>query len=40
VAAGKPAELFVYPWQRHSFTGEGRDLFLQRIVAFYDLYLK
>ena len=40
VAAGKPAELFVYPWQRHSFTGEGRDLFLKRIVAFYDLHLK
>jgi len=39
-AAGKPAELFVYPDQGHSFAGEGRELFLQRILAFFDAHLK
>jgi dienelactone hydrolase len=40
LAAGKPVELFRYPGQRHSFNGESRELFLQRILAFFDLYLK
>lgn len=40
VAAGKPAELFTYPGQGHSFSGAGRELFLERIIAFYDQYLK
>ena len=40
IAAGKPAELYSYPGQRHSFTGEARDLFLQRIVDFFGRYVK
>jgi dipeptidyl aminopeptidase/acylaminoacyl peptidase len=37
---GKPAELFIYPGQKHSFVGEGRDLFLQRVVKFFDKWVK
>ena len=38
--AGAPVELFRYPGQGHSFTGQPRELFLQRIVTFFDPYLK
>lgn len=38
--AGTPVELFRYPGQRHSFTGPSRDLFLERVVEFFDLYVK
>lgn len=40
VAANVPAELFRYPDQRHSFTGPSRDLFLERVVSFFDQYVK
>ena len=40
VAAGKPAELFTYPGQGHSFSGAGRDLFMGRVVEFFDQYVK
>jgi uncharacterized protein len=38
--ADAPVELFRYPGQRHSFTGPSRDLFLERVVEFFDLYVK
>ena len=40
ILANVPAELFRYPGQRHSFTGQGRELFLERVVAFFDRYVK
>lgn len=40
ILANVPAELFRYPGQRHSFTGQGRGLFLERVVAFFDQYVK
>jgi uncharacterized protein len=40
ILANVPAELFRYPGQRHSFTGPSRDLFLERVVEFFDLYVK
>lgn len=39
-AAGKPAEIFWYEDQGHSFVGDSRDLFLQRIVTFFDKWVK
>ncbi len=38
--AGKPAEIFWYQGQGHSFIGDGRELFLQRIVNFFDKLVK
>lgn len=38
--AGKPAEIFWYDGQGHSFVGDGRALFLQRIVMFFDKWVK
>lgn len=40
IAADKPVELFIYPGQRHFFTGEAHQLFLQRVVGFFDRYVK
>ncbi len=40
VAAQKPSELFWYEGQGHSFIGDGRDLFLQRVVVFFDHWVK
>lgn len=40
ILATVPAELFRYPGQRHSFTDKGRELFLARVVEFFDLHLK
>jgi len=38
--AGAPVELFRYPGQRHSFTGAERELFLERVLAFFDQYVR
>jgi len=38
--AGAPVELFRYPGQRHSFTGAERELFLERVLAFFDQRVK
>jgi dienelactone hydrolase len=38
--AGVRVELFRYPGQRHSFTGQSRDLFLERVAAFFDQNVK
>ncbi|MFN8433728.1 MAG: alpha/beta hydrolase [Anaerolineales bacterium] len=38
--AGKEVELFVYPNQRHSFTGDAWFLFMDRALAFFDENLK
>lgn len=40
ILANVPAVLFRYPGQRHSFTGSSRDLFLERVVEFFDRYVK
>ncbi|MDX9993604.1 MAG: alpha/beta fold hydrolase [Anaerolineales bacterium] len=40
ILANVPAELFRYPGQRHSFTDQGRELFLERVVEFFDLHIK
>jgi dienelactone hydrolase len=37
---GKAPECFTYPGQPHTFVGEGDQLFIQRIVAFFDRLLK
>ncbi len=39
-AAGKEVEYFSYPGQGHAFQGESWSLFMQRVVAFFDRYLK
>ena len=38
--AGKDVEMFVYQNQRHSFTGDAWNLFMDRAVAFFDENLK
>ena len=38
--AQKPAQIFWYEDQGHSFIGDGRELFLQRIVMFFDRWVK
>lgn len=38
--AGKPAEIFWYEDQGHSFIGDGRELFLKRVVTFFDQWVK
>lgn len=35
LAAGRPAELFIYDGQRHSFTGQDWFLFMDRAIAFF-----
>jgi dipeptidyl aminopeptidase/acylaminoacyl peptidase len=37
---GKRVECFTYPGQPHTFGGEGDQLFIQRIIAFFDEHLK
>lgn len=39
-AAGRPVEYFTYPGQEHTFQGEGWDLAMERVLAFFDRYLK
>ena len=36
----KPVECFTYPDQPHTFQGEGSDLFMQRIIDFYNRTLR
>lgn len=38
--AGKPAQIFWYEDQAHSFIGDGRTLFLKRMVMFFDRLVK
>lgn len=33
---GKPVECFTYPGQPHTFQGEGDQLFMQRMIDFFD----
>jgi dipeptidyl aminopeptidase/acylaminoacyl peptidase len=40
IAQGKTVEYFEYPRQGHGFVGTGWDLFNQRVVRFFDKYLK
>jgi dipeptidyl aminopeptidase/acylaminoacyl peptidase len=37
---GKSVECFTYPDQPHTFHGEGDDLFMQRMIGFYDMWLR
>jgi dipeptidyl aminopeptidase/acylaminoacyl peptidase len=39
-ALNKTVELFTYPNEGHTFTGPGNDLFEQRMIAFFDEYLR
>lgn len=39
-SAGKNVEFFEYPGQGHAFSGTSWNLFNQRVVKFFDLYLK
>jgi dienelactone hydrolase len=39
-ALGKTVECFTYPGQPHTFRGDGDQLFIQRIIAFFDRFLK
>jgi len=38
-ALAKDVECFSYPGQPHTFNGEGEQLFIQRMIDFYDRYL-
>jgi len=38
--AGRPVEYFTYPGQPHTFQGEGWQLAMERVLAFFDKYLK
>jgi dipeptidyl aminopeptidase/acylaminoacyl peptidase len=38
--AGRTVEYFTYPGQEHTFQGEGWDLAMERVLAFFDRYLK
>lgn len=40
LAAGKDVEYHEYEGQPHTFVGSGDALFIERMIAFYDLYLK
>jgi dipeptidyl aminopeptidase/acylaminoacyl peptidase len=40
LAAGKEVEYFAYSGQGHAFQGESWVRFMERMVAFYDRYLK
>ena len=37
---GKPAELFLYRNTPHTFRGEADQLFMQRMIAFFDAHLR
>lgn len=37
---GKPVECFTYPGQPHTLYGDSENLFNQRVVAFFNRYLK
>jgi dipeptidyl aminopeptidase/acylaminoacyl peptidase len=37
---GKSVECFTYPGQGHTFTGDGEQLFIQRMIDFFDRELK
>jgi dipeptidyl aminopeptidase/acylaminoacyl peptidase len=37
---GKPVECFTYPGQPHTLYGDSENLFNQRVVTFFDRYLK
>jgi dipeptidyl aminopeptidase/acylaminoacyl peptidase len=37
---GKAVECFSYPGQPHTFQGEGDQLFMRRVIEFFDRYLK
>jgi dipeptidyl aminopeptidase/acylaminoacyl peptidase len=39
-ALAKPVECFTYEGQPHTFTGEGDQLFVQRVVEFFDRTLR
>lgn len=39
-AQGKVVEYYAYPRQAHAFIGNGWNLFNQRVVAFFDKYVK
>jgi dipeptidyl aminopeptidase/acylaminoacyl peptidase len=39
-ALDKPVECFIYPGQPHTFVGEGDQLFVQRVRAFFDRTLR
>lgn len=38
--AGRTVEYFTYPDQPHTFQGEGWELAMERVLAFFDRYLK
>jgi dipeptidyl aminopeptidase/acylaminoacyl peptidase len=38
--AGRPVEYFSYPGQPHTFQGEGWELAMERVLAFFDKYLR
>lgn len=40
LAAGKEVEFFAYSDQPHNFVGAGYELFLKRMIAFFDAHLK
>jgi len=37
---GKTVECFTYPGQPHTFQGEADQLFMRRVIEFFDRYLK
>ncbi len=39
-ALGKQVECFTYQDEKHTFNGEGDDLFMQRMIRFFDKVLK
>ncbi|MHB8625599.1 MAG: alpha/beta hydrolase family protein [Aggregatilineales bacterium] len=39
-ALQKSVECFTYPGQPHTFVGAGNQLFIQRMIAFFDTYLQ
>ena len=40
LALGKPVEYYSYPGQPHTLVGDGHDLFIERVVAFFDQHLR
>jgi dipeptidyl aminopeptidase/acylaminoacyl peptidase len=39
-ALNKPVECFTYPGEGHTFHGEGDDLFIQRMIDFFNRNLR
>ncbi len=37
---GKTVECFTYPGQPHTFSGVSEQLLIQRMIEFFDRYLK